>query len=240
MEERKQTVSLRGERRVAEPRIVSYSFGDRIQAANSSHWASNTRSPGTGCRDRWAQGRRVTMRRWRVSSRFAEKYPRPESAGDSAEARDRGPAGGEVPSQASPPWARKVEPGRVRSCYCRQRRRRGIKQPESIKASADPAIQQALSIYAQTVSGRPREQGLIAGVAAILTPKGAHCPLELFQSEFDGRMLGETLNSITNKLDARGIGIGRGLKTAPGWTMKRELFSRQATTHCDKLCDATA
>lgn len=160
------------------------------------------------------------------------------------------------------------------------------------------AMQQVLSIYAQKVSGRLRDQGLVAGVvsawaatswhgdgekhsphvavglatesdepitiaraatallpklrpgtkyvrAAVvltaLTPKGAHTPLQLFQPEFDGRMLGETLDAITTKLGPRAVGIGLGgLKAAPSWTMKREMLSRRATTHWDELCEAMA
>lgn len=66
-------------------------------------------------------------------------------------------------------------------------------------------------------------------------------PLALFEPEYEGRRIGETLDAITQKLGPRTIGIGRGgLQGALVWTMKREMLSRRATTHWDEMCEAKA
>lgn len=61
-------------------------------------------------------------------------------------------------------------------------------------------------------------------------------PLALFREEFEGRGVGRALDEITRKLgrDAVGVGLG-GLKTPPGWEMKRAMLSKRATTHWDEL-----
>lgn len=74
-----------------------------------------------------------------------------------------------------------------------------------------------------------------------LRPKGSATPLSLFEPEFEGRRVGETLDAITSKLGPRAIGVGLGgLQGAPVWNMKREMLSRRATTHWDELCEAIA
>lgn len=74
-----------------------------------------------------------------------------------------------------------------------------------------------------------------------LRPKNSQTPLALFQPEFEGRHIGETLDSITQKLGPGTIGVGLGgLRNAPVWNMRREMLSRRATTHWDELCEAFA
>jgi DNA polymerase V len=74
-----------------------------------------------------------------------------------------------------------------------------------------------------------------------LRPKGSAAPLALFEPEFEGRHVGDTLDAITNKLGPRAIGVGLGgLQGAPVWNMKREMLSRRATTHWEELCEARA
>ena len=74
-----------------------------------------------------------------------------------------------------------------------------------------------------------------------LRPKASVSPLALFEPEFEGRHVGETLDAITQKLGPRAIGVGLGgLRNAPVWNMKREMLSKRATTHWDELCEAVA
>ena len=158
-------------------------------------------------------------------------------------------------------------------------------------------MRQVLSIYAQRVSGRLREQGLTAGVvsawcatayfkegyqsAYVSVPLGtptndpirlskaaysvldrinadaayvragviltglraetADIPLDLFREDYEGRQVGETLDSITRKFGSRAIGVGvGGLKSAPSWNMKRGMLSRRAMTAWDELVEVRA
>ncbi|WP_269208769.1 DUF4113 domain-containing protein [Leucobacter chromiiresistens] len=89
---------------------------------------------------------------------------------------------------------------------------------------------------------RPGSEYVRAGVVLTgLQTKTNVTPLALFESEYEGRRIGETLDAITQKLGPRAIGIGRGgLQGAPVWTMKREMLSRRATTHWDEMCEAKA
>lgn len=74
-----------------------------------------------------------------------------------------------------------------------------------------------------------------------LSPKNSLAPLSLFEPEFEGREIGATLDSITNKLGPSMIGVGlAGFKTPQSWEMKREMLSKRATTHWNELCEATA
>lgn len=74
-----------------------------------------------------------------------------------------------------------------------------------------------------------------------LMPKTSSTPLALFEPEFEGRRIGETLDAITNSLGPRAIGVGLGgLKSAPSWNMRRDMLSRRAMTHWDELCEAVA
>lgn len=74
-----------------------------------------------------------------------------------------------------------------------------------------------------------------------LRPHTFSTPLDLFQPEFEGRRIGSTLDAITGKLGPHAIGVGLGgMRLAPGWTMRREMLSRRATTHWDELCEARA
>lgn len=168
----------------------------------------------------------------------------------------------------------------------------------STPVSTPEDMRQVLSIYAQKVSTRLRDQGQVAGIVSawastswhaegprhtpyvsggltvetddpigiskaagqliphllpgtkyvracvILTglrPKHGATPLELFQPEFEGRRIGETLDSIAARLGPNLIGVGLGgLKAPPSWAMRRDMLSRRATTHWDELCEATA
>ncbi|WP_346057222.1 DUF4113 domain-containing protein [Leucobacter alluvii] len=89
---------------------------------------------------------------------------------------------------------------------------------------------------------RPGSDYVRAGVVLTgLRTKTNVTPLALFEPEYEGRRIGETLDAITQKLGPRAIGIGRGgLRGAPVWTMKREMLSRRATTHWDEMCEAKA
>ena len=74
-----------------------------------------------------------------------------------------------------------------------------------------------------------------------LMAKDSNTPLTLFEPEFEGRRIGETLDAITSSLGPRAIGVGLGgLKSAPSWNMRRDMLSRRATTHWDELCEAHA
>lgn len=159
-------------------------------------------------------------------------------------------------------------------------------------------MSQVLSIYAQKVSGRLREQSQVAGLVTAwaqtsrhadtgwhsphssiglsaesddpiiigraatallreltpgtkyvragvvltgLRPKTSATPLAIFAPEFDGRHVGNTLDSITHKLGPQAIGVGRGgMKGAPVWNMRRNMLSKRATTHWDELCEVKA
>ncbi len=89
---------------------------------------------------------------------------------------------------------------------------------------------------------RPGSDYVRAGVVLTgLRKKLDVAPLALFEPEYEGRRIGETLDLITQKLGPRAIGIGRGgMQGAPVWTMKREMLSRRATTHWSELCEARA
>lgn len=66
-------------------------------------------------------------------------------------------------------------------------------------------------------------------------------PLALFRQEFEGRGVGRALDQITRKLGAQAIGVGLGgMKTPPGWEMKRAMLSKRCTTHWDELPVAMA
>lgn len=74
-----------------------------------------------------------------------------------------------------------------------------------------------------------------------LTPEQTLAPLDLFMSEFEGRRIGITLDSITRRVGKNAIGVGRGgLTNAPIWNMKRNLLSKRATTHWDELAEVRA
>nr|WP_255499091.1 Y-family DNA polymerase [Leucobacter sp. cx-169] len=74
-----------------------------------------------------------------------------------------------------------------------------------------------------------------------LQPKTGLAPLSLFEPEFEGRKVGETLDAITQKLGDGAIGVGRGgLKRPSSWEMKREMLSKRATTHWDELAVVNA
>ncbi|MFV0433051.1 MAG: Y-family DNA polymerase [Leucobacter sp.] len=74
-------------------------------------------------------------------------------------------------------------------------------------------------------------------VLTALRPRGAQTPLEIFQPQFEGRRVGDTLDAIERHLGPGVIGVGRsGLKTPPAWNMRRDMLSRRATTHWDELC----
>ena len=111
-----------------------------------------------------------------------------------------------------------------------------------LPAESDEPI--ALSKAAQQLIPRILHGTRYARAGVVLTglrPKTSATPLALFEPEFEGRRIGETLDSITQKLGPRAIGVGLGgMQGAPVWNMKREMLSRRATTHWDELCEATA
>lgn len=106
----------------------------------------------------------------------------------------------------------------------------------------DDPVGIAKAAFAVLPKIRPGADYVRAGVVLTgLRTKSDVTPLALFEPEYEGRRIGETLDAITNKLGPRAIGIGRGgLQGAPAWTMKREMLSRRATTHWDEMCEATA
>lgn len=66
-------------------------------------------------------------------------------------------------------------------------------------------------------------------------------PLALFRPEFEGRGVGQALDRINQKFATTAVGVGlAGLKTPPGWEMKRELLSRRCLTNWDELLVAAA
>lgn len=66
-------------------------------------------------------------------------------------------------------------------------------------------------------------------------------PLALFQPEFEGRGVGQALDKINQKFATTAVGVGPGgMKTPPGWEMKRELLSRRYLTSWDELLVAAA
>lgn len=69
-----------------------------------------------------------------------------------------------------------------------------------------------------------------------LAPATGAAPLELFRPEFEGRGVGQAIDSITRKLGRTSIGVGLGgMKTPPDWEMKRAMLSKRATTNWDEL-----
>ncbi|MGW9020668.1 Y-family DNA polymerase [Leucobacter chromiiresistens] len=109
-------------------------------------------------------------------------------------------------------------------------------------AETDDPIGIAKAAFTLLAKVRPGSQYVRAGVVLTgLRKKTTVTPLALFEPEYEGRRIGETLDEITAKLGPRAIGVGRGgLKGAPVWTMKREMLSRRATTHWAELCEALA
>lgn len=102
-------------------------------------------------------------------------------------------------------------------------------------------MHQVLSIYAQRVSARLRAQGSVAGVLTGLRAADGIQFLPVFQSEFEDRGVGEILDKITRKLGPQSVGVGLGgMKTPPGWEMKRAMLSKRCTTHWDELPVAVA
>ncbi|TDP89600.1 DNA polymerase V [Leucobacter luti] len=70
---------------------------------------------------------------------------------------------------------------------------------------------------------------------------GGQQPLDIFQPEFEGRGVGQTLDRITRKLGKQAVGVGLGgLKTPVDWEMKRAMLSPRATTHMDELVKVRA
>lgn len=74
-----------------------------------------------------------------------------------------------------------------------------------------------------------------------ITPRDSHAFLEPFQPAFDDRNLSPVLDAITRAHGHGAIGLGRaGLKTAPGWAMRRDRLTPRYTTHWDELAVAQA
>ncbi|WP_308423402.1 DinB/UmuC family translesion DNA polymerase [Microbacterium nanhaiense] len=66
-------------------------------------------------------------------------------------------------------------------------------------------------------------------------------PLDLFRPEFEGRGVGQALDEINRKFATTAVGVGLGgIKTPPGWEMKRELLSPRCLTNWDELLVAAA
>lgn len=111
--------------------------------------------------------------------------------------------------------------------------------PVQLTTETDEPITIAKAAGALLPRLQPGTKYVRAGVVLTnLAPKGASAPLQLFEAEFEGRRLGETLDSITEKLGTGAIGVGLGgLKDTPAWNMKRELLSKRALTHWDELAE---
>lgn len=147
----------------------------------------------------------------------------------SSRLRAQGQVAGVVSAWASTSWHR---PGESHSPHV----------AVGIPTATDDPIGLAKAAFALLPRIRHGTPYVRAGVVLTgLRPKGSATPLALFEPEFEGRRVGETLDAITSKLGPRAIGVGLGgLQGAPVWNMKREMLSRRATTHWDELCEAIA
>lgn len=66
-------------------------------------------------------------------------------------------------------------------------------------------------------------------------------PLSLFRPEFEGRGVGQALDEVNRKFATTAVGVGLGgMKTPPGWEMKRELLSPRCLTNWNELLVAAA
>jgi DNA polymerase V len=74
-----------------------------------------------------------------------------------------------------------------------------------------------------------------------LGPRGATAPLSMFESDYDRRDLGPTLDAITKRHGTGLVGLGLGgIRTGPVWQMKRGRLSKRATTHWSELATVRA
>jgi DNA polymerase V len=74
-----------------------------------------------------------------------------------------------------------------------------------------------------------------------LSARGSHALLDVFDTAFDTKNLGATIDAVTRRHGRVSVGLGlAGIRAGPVWTMKRVALSQRATTHWDKLATAHA
>ncbi|WP_244259369.1 Y-family DNA polymerase [Rathayibacter sp. VKM Ac-2759] len=74
-----------------------------------------------------------------------------------------------------------------------------------------------------------------------LSPRGSHALLEVFDSAFDTKAVGPTIDAVTKRHGRSAVGLGlAGIRKGPVWTMKRGALSLRATTHWSELAIAHA
>ncbi|ROQ52561.1 uncharacterized protein DUF4113 [Rathayibacter sp. PhB152] len=74
-----------------------------------------------------------------------------------------------------------------------------------------------------------------------LSPKNSHAFLDVFDTAFDTKGLGTTIDAVTKRHGRSAVGLGLvGICKGPVWTMKRGSFSRRSKTHWGELATAFA
>jgi DNA polymerase V len=74
-----------------------------------------------------------------------------------------------------------------------------------------------------------------------LSARGSHALLDVFDTAFDTKHLGATIDAVTRRHGRAAVGLGlAGIRTGPVWTMKRGALSQRATTHWGELATAHA
>jgi DNA polymerase V len=95
-----------------------------------------------------------------------------------------------------------------------------------------------------TLRPRLREGARYVRAGVILTnlsPRHSHALLEIFDTAFDTKGLGATIDAVTKRHGRSAVGLGlAGIRTGPVWTMKRDALSLRATTHWGELATAHA
>ncbi|PPG58214.1 Y-family DNA polymerase [Rathayibacter sp. AY1C5] len=95
-----------------------------------------------------------------------------------------------------------------------------------------------------TLRPRLREGARYVRAGVILTnlsPRNSHALLEIFDTAFDTKGLGATIDAVTKRHGRSAVGLGlAGIRTGPVWTMKRDALSLRATTHWGELATAHA
>ena len=95
-----------------------------------------------------------------------------------------------------------------------------------------------------TLRPRLREGARYVRAGVILTnlsPRDSHALLEVFDTAFDTKGLGATIDAVTKRHGRSAVGLGlAGIRKGPVWTMKRGALSLRATTHWGELATAHA
>ncbi|PPG50969.1 hypothetical protein C5C36_13780 [Rathayibacter sp. AY1G1] len=74
-----------------------------------------------------------------------------------------------------------------------------------------------------------------------LSPKNSHAFLDGFDTVFDTKGLGATIDAVTKRHGRSAVGFGlAGIRKGPVWTMKRGALSPRSTTHWGELATAFA